>query len=278
MKNDPTAGVYYIATGQKFVAEAIVSARYVREKMPDVPIAIATDVTPDYDFDHVIQIDEPRHSFEDIILQLHRSPFHKTIHFDTDIYMYASTYELFEVLDRFEIGAAHNQNRSVFFPPGIPDSFPEYNCGMLIYNNTDRFRVFTQSWKTYYDQFATGGKNQPSFRKALYESDLRVVTLPPEYNLMLRYPGHAIGTIKLFHGRLLDIPTPGAKMYVDVLQAARKINSLTGHRVFTLGGGVTLYTNESRRIKRLFAAYRRYGPIGMLRKARARVRKPLTTR
>jgi hypothetical protein len=49
------------------------------------------------------------------------------------------------------------------------------------------------------------------------------------------------GKVKAFHGRLIDISTPGAEMTVDVRKAANKINSRTDHRLYyTIGGRVKL--------------------------------------
>ncbi len=263
------AGVFYIATGSQFVAEAEISAQSVQHSMPETPIAIATDIEPDFDFDHVIEINDPDYSFTDQISNLHRSPFDRTLHLDTDIYMDANVEELFDVLDRFNIAVAYNHNRSVYDPPGVPDSFPEYNTGVVAYTNDDQLREFTESWDAIYRDLYDGGnpQNQPSFRKALYESNLRIATLPPEYNLMLRYPGHAFGEVKLFHGRLLDIDTPGADKYTDVEEAAEKINATTDHRVFTQIGGISVYSNGgSNPIDQIRMEIWRYGFMGAFRR------------
>ena len=268
-------GVFYIATGDQFVAEAERSAQSVRDAMPDVPIAIATDGEPEFGFDHVIEIDDPDYSFTDQIANLHRSPFDRTLHLDTDIYMDANAEELFDVLDRFDIAVAHNHNRSVYDPPGVPDSFPEYNTGVVAYRNDDALREFTEFWDEVYKDLYDGGnpQNQPSFRKALYESDLRIATLPPEYNLMLRYPGHAIGEVKLFHGRLLDIDTPGAGKYTDVEEAAETINATTDHRVFTQLGGISVYSNdESNPINKIRMGIWRHGVLGAFRRGVSKIR------
>jgi len=271
-------GIFYIATGDQFVAEAERSAQSVRNALPEVPIAIATDVEPDFEFDHVIEIDDPDYSFTDQIANLHLSPFDRTLHLDTDIYMDVSAGELFDVLDRFDIAVAHNHNRSAYDPPGVPNSFPEYNTGVVVYNNNDVIRAFTESWDKVYDQLYDGSnpQNQPSFRKALYESNLRIATLPPEYNLMLRYPGHAIGEVKLFHGRLLDIDTPGAGKHTDVEKAAEKINASTTHRVFTQLGGITIHSNNtSNSINRIRMGIWRHGIIGACRRGISKISKRL---
>jgi hypothetical protein len=46
-------GFLYAATGTRFIAEACDSARRVRDLMPEVPLAIASDTKPDGDlFSH----------------------------------------------------------------------------------------------------------------------------------------------------------------------------------------------------------------------------------
>lgn len=231
-------GVYYIATGEQFVQEAEVSAQSVRDVMPDVPIAIATDVDPSFEFDHIINISEPEHGFIDQIDNLHRSPFDKTIHFDTDIYVDSDVTDLAELLNQFEIGAAHNHNREVYDPPGVPDSFPEYNTGVVVYRNDDQFRKFTREWKDNYLELVTENntQNQPSFRKTLFESDLRIATLTPEYNCMVRYPGHIKNDLKIAHSRFLDIQTPGAPKTVNVEKSVRNLNKYKGHRLYIPDG------------------------------------------
>lgn len=153
---------------------------------------------------------------------------------------------------------------------------PEYNTGVVAYGNDDVLREFTRSWDVIYGNLYDGrnSQNQPSFRKALYESDLRIATLPPEYNLMLRYPGHAIGEVKLFHGRLLDIDTPGAGKYTDVEEAAAKINATTDHRVFTQLGGISVYSNdESNPINKIWMGIWRHGVIDAFRRGVSKIRR-----
>ncbi len=89
---------------------------------------------------------------------------------------------------------------------------------------------------------------------------------------MLRYPGHAIGEVKLFHGRLFDIDSPGAGKYTDVEKAAEKINSTTDHRVFTQLGGISVYSNnESNPIHRARMGIWRYGFIEACRRGISKV-------
>jgi hypothetical protein len=44
-------------------------------------------------------------------------------------------------------------------------------------------------------------KDQPSFREAIYESDIRIATLPSEYCFRIHTPDYARGAVKILHGR-----------------------------------------------------------------------------
>jgi hypothetical protein len=227
-------GVLYIATGEEFVKEAEISARFVSDVMPDIPIAIATDVEPSFDFDHIIDIPNPHHGFRDKISNMSRSPFDQTLYLDTDVYIHSDVSELFEVLNKFDLGLAYNHNREAYDPPEVPNSFPEYNTGVIIYRNDKEFRRFTETWEENHVEILSKVKthDQPSFRKTLFDSELRIATLTPEYNCMVRYPGHVRNSVKIGHSRLLDIQSPGAGKSVDVPKAVEELNDHAGHRLY----------------------------------------------
>jgi hypothetical protein len=257
-------GILYVATGEEFVNEAELSARTVQAVMPDIPIAIATDVEPTFDFDYVIEISDPAHGFVDKITNISLSPFDRTLYLDTDIYLDSDVSELFDLLDRFDIAVAHNHNREVYNPPGIPASFPEYNTGVIVYENDSRFAEFASDWADNHAEILATVEthDQPSFRKTLFESDLQIATLTPEYNCMVRYPGHVRNPIKIAHARLLDIETPGEEMSVDAQRSVEKLNSLEGHRLFLprRGKGVAiLYSTDGPIYKRVINSFRRHG-------------------
>lgn len=263
-------GVYYIATGEEFVSEAELSAKSVRDSMPDIPIAIATDRKPDFDFDEVVKIEDPAYGFADQIHNLHRSPFDRTLHLDSDIYMYSNVEELFSLLDQFDLAAAHNHDRK-FQLPALPKSFPEYNTGVLVYENDSKFREFTRMWADNYYDLATEDRpqNQPSFRKTLYESDLRIATLTPEYNCMIRYPGHVRNKVKIFHSRLIDIPSPGASYLYNIYTVAEQLNEYDGHRIYkpSLTGAIKVYHRHDTIYHSFTRSVRRDGILDALRKA-----------
>ena len=260
-----SVGFLYIATGQEFVQEAIRSAKTVSKNHENIPIGLITDQHVDHPvFDDLMMIDSPEYGFEDQILHLKDTPYNLTIYLDSDIYMDGSVRSVFKLLDNFDIGLVHSHSREAWPLEDVPEAFPAYNSGVMAYKCNDAFLKFLSLWEDiYYMQKEADEelRNQPSLRKALYKSNVRIATLYPEYNLLFRYPGHAVKKIKVFHGRLQPVDSPGAGQYFDVEEAVEVINQTEGHRVFTQLGGITLHTNkEDSLLHRARLSYRMHGP------------------
>lgn len=259
-------GVIYVATGEEFVEEAAISARSVTESMPGVGVTLFTDEEPvDHPFDDVRVLDTPHYGFLDKVLHLESTPYERTLYLDTDTYVDSDASELFELLDRFDIGAAYNHNREAVPLDTVPRSFPEYNTGVVIYENNERVQALFDRWKELYRaKMDEHPHDQPTFREALYESDVRVATLPTEYNCLVRYPGHVRNKVKIFHSRLLDLDTPGAGKSVEMTAAIDKLNEYDGHRIFAptpgSGGPYRVYNQTKSTVKRGLEALR-YGGI-----------------
>ena len=264
-----TDGFVYIATGSEFVAEAAESARRLRETMPEADIALLSDVEPDADwFDTHVSIPDPEYGFEDQILNLERSPYRRTVYLDTDIYVDEDISDLFQLMEYFDIGLAQTATRKAWDVQGVPDCFPEYNSGVMVYKTGERFSEFVSSWRSIHfserDSEETM-RNQPSLRKALYESDLRIATLPPEYNCRINFPGQVAGKVKVFHGRLTSVDGPGAGNYFDIERAVQEINRTDKPRTFTQLGGITIHTNREKSLfHRARLSYRMHGPRHVL--------------
>ena len=84
-------GVVYIATGSKFVSEALASIGSLKKQMPDLPVTLFTDSDDRNNFhynkvDSVFLIDEATRSCRDKIRPLLDSPYEKTLFLDTDTF------------------------------------------------------------------------------------------------------------------------------------------------------------------------------------------------
>ena len=201
-------GFYYIATGSSFVDEACRSAARIRELMPGIPIALASDIQgPRELFNHQFSITEPKFNFSDKVGPLLWTPFERTVFLDTDTWICEPVPELFSILDRHDIAMAHAPMRFTAAST-VPATFPECNSGVIAYRMNDRTRSLFVFWeKLYRERFASTGviDDQPSLRDALWQSDVSFAALPPEYNFRFIMPSFAgRGTVKILHGRHAD--------------------------------------------------------------------------
>lgn len=179
----------YVAAGYEYVKGAALSARSVRETCGNLQTFLFADsdsiATFRDGFDQVSVIDSPHRRSK--LDYLGRSPFKYTLYLDADTRVLSDVSEIFQLLERFDLAAAHvprrnhSQTRGVWRTP-LPDSFPQLNGGVLLYKSTPAVGCFLERWRTAYHQ-AGIKKDQVTFRELLWESDLRLAVLPPEYNL-----------------------------------------------------------------------------------------------
>jgi hypothetical protein len=208
-------GILYIATGENFIDEAINSAVSVKKVMPEIPLAIYTnkklsDETAKL-FDVITIIHNPKFSFSDKIPHLINTPFERTLFLDTDTVMLNPVWELFELLDQFDIAYCHAPWRQC---PGennqlqdVPDCFSEANTGVLAFKNSCNVKDLFGKWQEVYSMQLTQenppNHDPPAFRRVLYSTNARAYVLPPEYNTRTPMPIFKGGGIpvKILHGR-----------------------------------------------------------------------------
>ena len=211
-------GVVYIVTGQKFVEEACLSAASVKKCMPYIPITIFSDVPIDSTlFDQVVPIDRPAYDKEAKILHIRKSPYQETLFLDSDTHMIDDSRELFSLLERFDFAAVHSPCRAQYQVSEVPDCFPELNTGVLLFKKSEQTESLLQRWVQIYREdrmnsvtwlvpgiaswYRHALPDQPSFRRAIYESGLKIATLPQEYNCRFLFPGFVHTKVKILHGR-----------------------------------------------------------------------------
>ncbi|MGF1480466.1 MAG: hypothetical protein ACFB4I_13400 [Cyanophyceae cyanobacterium] len=207
------SGIIYVATGKKYCAEANISAESVRSVMPDIPITIFTDNRDEIKsnfFGAIEIIEEPSFSFFDKIKPLAQSPYRKTLFLDTDTFVLEPVYELFQVLDRFELTYCQAPGRGFDNPKLLaecPLAFVEPNTGVMSYLNNSRINKLFYEWFDYYRTLLAEvprkiTHDQPALRKVLYDSNIRALVLPPEYNFRTVYPAFkGKMPVKILHGR-----------------------------------------------------------------------------
>lgn len=228
-------GVLYIALEKDFLDELGISVRSVKDSNPDLDIAVVTrsDLAEDVPevVDEVVSVDESSGTFLDKVNYILETPFEKTLYLDTDTYVDGNLDEVFELLDHYDLAsclAPHRQGDDA--EQDIPESFPMHNTGVIAFRKSKEIESLFDEWRIETDNLESK-RDQQSFRKVLYCSDVSRTTMPSEYNYRFIYPGYADEKVKIFHGRLKNIETSGADKEIDYRDAVEKINSYEGKRV-----------------------------------------------
>jgi hypothetical protein len=231
-----SCGIIYSATGQKYVAEAYRSALSSLHHNPEIQhIVFCDEAPPEQPPANLwfVPAERGANPYSDKIRNTQRSPFDRTIYLDTDTHVCGRITELFDLCQRFDIAAAHTPGYTQCGDPELPWSFYEFNTGVLVLHKTPAVDDFLRNWRETYDSWVEapaftgagrleGAADQPAFRRCLWNNNLRLCTLGPEYNYRYGFVGRLIGEAKIIHGRAPDF---------DKLSAA--LNAETGKpRVF----------------------------------------------
>ena len=184
----PEAGVIFIAAGAAYAQAATQAARSVRAQSPSLSVDLFTDApeaAAHEIFNRVHAIESPHARSK--VDHMHESRFERTLYLDADIRVVADITEMFALLDRFDIAAAHAHSRNreatnAIWRVEIPPSFPQVNGGVILYRKSPTVLEFLRAWQKAYHQ-AGFKKDQVTLRELLWQSDLRLHILPPEYNI-----------------------------------------------------------------------------------------------
>ncbi len=181
-------GFIFAVTGPDYTSLARQAAQTISQYHPDIAIDLFTDQDiNDPVFSEIHRLDQSgrRPRFEALL----RSRFDLTICLDADLFLVAPVDDIFEVLEHFDFAAAHDQRLNVashtqkFHKTQIPAAFPQYNSGVIGMRRSDATLEFVRDWQ---HQFETSELtiDQPILRELLFLSDLRIATLPAQYNII----------------------------------------------------------------------------------------------
>lgn len=226
-----TNGAFYLAVGEQYIKEAIESAKSLKTQMPNLDVTLFTDEDLDCSyFDRVkyikgIHAEEQEDFLPCKIKTLRKMPYDENLFLDTDTRITDDISEIFDLLDRFDVAVAHAPYRIVYDLEGIPNSFPEFNTGVIAFKRNEVMENIFNRWKQNYEEHLRefqGGDEpgnkftnswgeakvhfhaQPTFRKAVYESSARLTVLPSEYNCRTWLPGYLHGSVKIIHANQED--------------------------------------------------------------------------
>jgi hypothetical protein len=208
-------GIIYSAAGERYLKEAIQSA-ISSYRFNKIPHLIFCDVVPESKPDGVsyVKFERGGNPYADKICNMIASPFDATIFLDSDTYVCDSIEELFDLMPRFDIAAAHAPGYTKCNDPMAP-AFYDFNTGVVVFNRTEATLTLLRRWLETYEKWMTdppfkgagspnGFADQPAFRRCVLESEVAVYTLPPEYNYRTVFPGRLVGSAKILHGRAAD--------------------------------------------------------------------------
>lgn len=235
MTEEPVAneGILFTALGKEFIAEAATAARRIQELGNDYPIAIIADQEPTQDcFDETIVVDigpEDRQHFLKVRLEnLDRSPFSKTVYFDTDTWVIDgdAVDDLFAVLENFDVITTSEFGRRLdIYRPESPDElanvkapegFPMFHAGVFGFKDNKNVSKFISAWNEAFERHTQEMPNlqndQPAFRESLYNTDVQIGWFAPEYCFRLPFPQQVIGRVKIIHGRASNFKEITAKL------------------------------------------------------------------
>jgi len=183
----------------------------IKKHQPAAEIILYTNFK-DYkndNIDEIVIIENPYYGYADKIYAMSTLPRKEFLFLDNDTFLIGNIDELFTITEKFDIAVAHAPNRWTFKLNNIPDSYPEFNTGVILIKRSEKINVFLSDWLTFYlqqikDQLQILSGDQPSFREILYGSDLRVATLTPEYNCRFTMGCLVSHRVKILHGRILN--------------------------------------------------------------------------
>jgi hypothetical protein len=252
MEGGTSRRVVYVATGERHIREAATSLRSLWRHEPGTRVTMYVDgpswehlsswgilPSPSENRLEIVDHPDPTYTWADKPVGLsHGGQEDECVLFlDTDTRICGGIADLFELLDAFDLAAAHAPIRLDPRQPGslagrVPASFPELNTGVVAFRRTaavtdllERWRRLHQETRRSLDRGTVG--DQSTFRVALYESEVRFTVLKPEDNCRFVFPTYVHGPVRILHGR-------GA----DLERLERELNAISGPRVYVPGVGV----------------------------------------
>src|SRR5882672_1838286 len=205
--------IYIITQDPRYVGLLLASAASLKRVMPELPITVFSQFPVESPlFETIVRVERTQDGFFDKTRLMRESPYDRTLFIDADIHVAEPFSELFTLLDRFDCAATHEEyvstDWSQRYPrPDIPESFPEFNTGILMLKRSEKVDRLLAEWGDLYRAFleAKPGQqinDQPFFRVAAYYSDVRIATLTREYNCKFRGQGYLNGKVKVLHGHI----------------------------------------------------------------------------
>lgn len=232
-----STGFLYVANKKKFVEEAFISARSIKQ-FSNLPIAIVCSkelVTKELEifFDIVIINEEiNNYIYLSKIIGIQNSPFERTLFLDSDTFICSNIDNLFELLDFCDIATTqensyHTINEAISIK--FKNIIPEFNSGVVLIKKNEVTKKILNDWFL----FCVNNdikNDMPGLRESilLNFNNVKYVILPQEFNahgfgsMLMLY-----GEVKIVHERLgksWKTTTPHMLNFEEALKFSQKIN------------------------------------------------------
>jgi hypothetical protein len=212
--NNENYGVFYVATGQKYIDEACISASSLRKLNNSLKISIACNLKPkEADlFDRIIIVDEAATCRNEGLLfktkYLYKlSPYTRTLFVDTDTFFIGDIESGFATLDYFDVSMTLDPPDSYF--PTLSsgkkiDCCKPVNTGVIFFRKNEANDSFFQEWlRIYTEKLAQNPylreSDQTSCTEALMQSSSRFYPLSPEWNTRFCFVNTLKEPVRILH-------------------------------------------------------------------------------
>lgn len=213
-------GYLYVAIGEKYFKEALVSISSLKKVDANANITIVTDMKSKFCkkneqiFDNVI-IESPdvysyKHNLLLKVKALKNSSYEKTFYVDSDTYFCDSCTELFKLLDYFDLCIANGpcDPTLISIDNKVLEGYYSYNSGVILFNKNSNVDNFLLTW---YHIYKSGIEIYKTDQNALMRTflindlNLKTYVLRNIYNARTNFCIEVMPTkVKIIHGRHLD--------------------------------------------------------------------------
>lgn len=156
-------------------------------------------------------------------------PYDQFLFLDSDTYLLEPVYDLFEVLEKYDVVSTHAPARQTTDMPTdviFPDAYCELNTGVFGYRSSGDVAELFETWlgKYYLYLPKCGDNDQAPLRMAMFELGTKVWVMPEEYNFRWGFGGFVGSKVKILHGRSQNIE-----------KLAQEVNAEKSMRTFKRG-------------------------------------------
>ena len=202
-------GYLYVATGEYYINEAIVSSKSLKEHDSEAHITLITNSPIEHKiFNDVKVLNFKVNDWKDgTLFKLHgllESKYNKTFFVDTDTFFCDRCDELFKLLEFFDacIMPSPGEHSGVIVDNKELDGYFSYNSGVIVYNNNQKFKNFiADAIKSYEQKYNLYPGDQQAIMDSLLNHNLKIYPLQNLYNFRTGfYQVISKDYVKILHG------------------------------------------------------------------------------